>query len=112
MTLAIQEHVGLAALTTLGIGGPARNYTRELRGEDVADAADWALQRVQPLLLVGGGSNLLAADEGWPWLVLPVAVRGIETALAAAHVDLCVGAGEPWDDLVRLTVENGWAGFE
>jgi UDP-N-acetylmuramate dehydrogenase len=112
MPLVIQEHVPLAPFTTLGVGGPARYYTRAVRREEVAEAADWALTRRQALLVLGGGSNLLIADEGWPGLVLHVAVRGVESEADPTGVALSVGAGEPWDDLVSLAVDKGWAGFE
>ena len=110
--LAIQEHVPLAPFTTLGVGGPARYYVKAAEARDVIDAADWALTRRHEMLVLGGGSNLVIADEGWPGLVLHVAVRGVESAAGASDVSLTVGAGEPWDDLVALAVARGWGGLE
>src|SRR5688500_13760752 len=108
--LTIEEHVPLAPFTTLGVGGPARYYTRATSREHVVHAADWALTRRRPLLLLGGGSNLVIADEGWPGLVVHVDVRGVEHDAGTSEVLLTVGGGEGWDDLVRLSVERGWAG--
>jgi len=95
MALVIQERLPLAPLTTLGAGGPARYYTRAVDRRQVVEAADWAFTRRQPLLVLGGGSNLLIADEGWPGLVLHVAVRGIESEADASSAHLSVGAGAP-----------------
>jgi len=112
MPLSIQEHVPLAPFTTLGVGGPARYYTLARTRDEVREAADWAFTRRQPLLVLGGGSNLVIADDGWSGLVLHVAVCGISSESSGSEVALAVGAGEPWDELVSATVDKGWAGFE
>jgi UDP-N-acetylmuramate dehydrogenase len=65
-----------------------------------------------PVRVLGGGSNLVVADRGVDGLVLRVALRGVETREAGGDVLLTAGAGEPWDDLVRLAVARGWAGLE
>ena len=108
----LDENVSLAGLSTLGVGGPARYYLRADRPEAVAEAADWASASRLPLLVLGGGSNLVVSDDGFPGLVLHVAVRGIETSPADGTVDVTAGAGEPWDPLVERAVSAGWAGLE
>jgi UDP-N-acetylmuramate dehydrogenase len=110
--LKVEENVPLAPLSTLGVGGPARYFVRAGSAAEVAAAVDWAHSRVQPLLVLGGGSNLVIADAGFPGLVLEVAVRGHERNEQPDRVTLSVGAGEPWDDFVRSAVEYGWAGVE
>ena len=72
-------------------------------------AADAAGERV---LLVGGGSNLLVADDGFPGTVVLVRSRGVTVAVENDHVGLTVAAGEPWDDLVAQGVAAGWSGLE
>src|SRR5204862_101867 len=62
--------------------------------------------------VLGGGSNLWVADEGVDGLVVKIALRGTETREVAGAVELTAAAGEPWDDLVRQSVERGWAGLE
>jgi len=104
--------VPLAPLTTLGIGGPARWMTRAASMDDVAAAHEWAEERSLPLLVLGGGSNLVVADEGFDGLVLQVAVCGVRTTQRADDVTLSVGAGESWDAIVVLAVERGLAGVE
>ena len=112
MELRIAERVPLAPLSTIGVGGPARYYARVTHAEEVAGAADWAASRRQPVLVWGGGSNVIVSDDGFPGLVLHIALRGLDVAESGATVDVTAGAGEVWDDLVRTSVERGWAGLE
>ena len=64
------------------------------------------------ILLVGGGSNLVASDEGWPGRVVLVRTRGVEFAADGGDVIVRVAAGEPWDELVARTVAEGLSGLE
>jgi UDP-N-acetylmuramate dehydrogenase len=106
------QKVPLAPLCTLGVGGPARFFV-EATGEDaVLEAMAWAARRRMKLRVLGGGSNLLIADEGVDGLVLKVAIRGVRECVGAGGVEVTAAAGEPWDDVVRLAVEHGWAGIE
>jgi UDP-N-acetylmuramate dehydrogenase len=67
----------------------------------------------EPALVLGGGSNLLVADEGFPGTVVRIDLRGISTeADACSGATLRVAAGEPWDDLVAHTVAQGFVGLE
>lgn len=106
------ERVSLAAHCTLGVGGPARFFV-EARDEGAVRAAvQWAARRGVGVLVLGGGSNLVVADEGVEALVLKIALRGVRIDKATAGVEVTAAAGEPWDDLVGDTVEQGWAGLE
>jgi UDP-N-acetylmuramate dehydrogenase len=104
----VRREVPLAGLTTLGVGGVAdRVIEVEDAGELVAAVHD-ADEAGRPVLLLGGGSNVIARDEGWDGDVVAVRTRGIER-----NGDrLVVQAGEVWDDLVAHTVENALAGLE
>jgi UDP-N-acetylmuramate dehydrogenase len=108
----LAERVPLSGLSTLGVGGPARFYVRADSAESVAQAAAWASEQQLPLLILGGGSNLVVADEGFPGLVLHLLVRGIDPVETDGAVELTAGAGEPWDPLVERAVSAGWAGLE
>jgi UDP-N-acetylmuramate dehydrogenase len=104
----VLRDVLLAGLTTLGVGGPA---DRVIEVEDTAElvaAVREADEAGRPLLLLGGGSNVVAPDDGWPGDVVAVRTRGIERVGGR----LVVQAGEPWDDLVAYAVEHGLAGME
>jgi UDP-N-acetylmuramate dehydrogenase len=106
--LKISENISLAAFTTFGIGGPARWFVEATNEEEVAEASDWAHRRGAPLLVLGGGSNLLVADEGFAGLVLHVGLKGIER-----DGDLFrVAAGEDWDGFVGWAARLEFAGIE
>jgi UDP-N-acetylmuramate dehydrogenase len=106
------EHVPLAPHCTLGIGGPARYLVEALDEATAAEAVRWATARGLPVRVLGGGSNLVIADDGVDGLVLKIALRGVTTREVNGAVEVTAAAGEPWDALVRHTVERGWAGLE
>ena len=110
--LAVREHVPLAPLTTLGVGGEARWFVAAADEATVLAAHAWARARGVVLRVLGGGSNLVVADAGVEALVVHLGLRGITTREADGALELTAGAGEPWDGLVRHAVEHGWAGLE
>ena len=113
--MTIQENVPLAPLTTLQVGGSARYFAELRREDDVREAAQFAKTRTLPLFVLGGGSNLVVADSGWPGLVLRVAIGGITTQTTDASANsvlFSVGAGVNWDDLVAQAVVQNCAGVE
>ena len=112
MALRVEENVPIAPLTTIGIGGPARFFLRATTVDQVRDALAWSNERKLPLFILGGGSNLLISDDGFPGLVLRIDLRGIHVESEDEFATVKVGAGEPWDPFVELAVRNGWAGIE
>jgi UDP-N-acetylmuramate dehydrogenase len=108
----LREGVPLAPLTTLGVGGPARYYGRAVSRREVLELVSWAEDRRLPLLVLGGGSNLVVADAGFPGLVLHVALEGLAWSHEGRDVEVRVGAGENWDGLVAEAVGRGLAGVE
>jgi UDP-N-acetylmuramate dehydrogenase len=113
--MTIQENVPLAPLTTLQVGGSARYFAELRREDDVREAAQFAKSRDLALFVLGGGSNLVVADSGWPGLVLRVAIGGITTQTTDASANavlFSVGAGVNWDDLVAQAVVQNCAGVE
>ncbi|MDT3395727.1 UDP-N-acetylmuramate dehydrogenase [Streptomyces sp. B1866] len=98
----------LAPLTTLRLGGPADRLVTATTDDEVADAVREADAAGTPLLVVGGGSNLVVADQGFPGTALRVATRGFR--LDGTRLELA--AGENWSDAVARTVEAGLAGIE
>ena len=110
--MILEENKLLAPFTTFGIGGPARWFVVASSEEDIAEAAAWARQRQIPLFVLGGGSNLLVADAGFPGLVLQVALRGIHCTRTQDHALYQVAAGEPWDTFVQRAVQDNCAGIE
>jgi len=110
--LKIQQNIPLAPFTTFGVGGPAR-YLVEARSEsEVCESLDFAAAKHLPVFVLGGGSNLVIADEGWPGLVLKVSAMGREFSPQGRDRIVYAGAGESWDTLVAQTVERNCAGLE
>ena len=107
-----RESVELAPLTTLGVGGAARFFFDAPDVASVRAALTWAKGRGIPTRILGGGSNVVVSDDGFDGLVLRTAIRGRVFRDAGQSVELAVHAGEPWDDVVRESVERGLQGLE
>ena len=111
--MLIREHVPLAPLTTLGVGGPARYFVEASSEAQVIEAVEFARTQPLPLFILGGGSNVVVADAGFPGLVLKVSIAGISHSVTPDGLMLfTAGAGMDWDALVALTVEADCAGLE
>lgn len=106
--MLLQEHVPLAPRTTLGVGGAARWFA-EVESEDgLSEAVRFSRERRLPLFVLGGGSNLVVADEGFPGLVVYIALRG---TLQDGN-RFRVAAGENWDSFVSQAVALNFGGIE
>jgi UDP-N-acetylmuramate dehydrogenase len=109
------ENIPLAPLTTIKIGGPAKYFVEAQNIGEVPEAVAFARSRDLPVFILGGGSNLLVSDIGWPGLVLKVAIQGIEQRSGynvAGRVLFDVGAGESWDKFVSHAVRARCSGIE
>jgi UDP-N-acetylmuramate dehydrogenase len=125
--LTVAAHLALSAYTTLGLGGPAG---RLIAADDEASLAGAVLDADRagdPVLVLGGGSNLVVADAGFAGTVVKVASRGVTVTPAGGAdeggadeggaggdgtVTVTAAAGEPWDELVGRTVAEGLSGLE
>src|ERR1700730_18442608 len=110
--MTVLENVYLAPLTTLKVGGPARYFTEPKSAAEVAEGVNFARSKDLPLFVLGGGSNLVVSDAGWPGLVLKLAVRGIEERTENGKTLFDVGAGEEWDRFGARAVTRNCAGIE
>jgi UDP-N-acetylmuramate dehydrogenase len=100
-------------LTTIRVGGDAPHLVEPADEASLIEAAHHAWGGGEDWLIVGGGSNLVVADDGFEGTVIRVASRGIDRIPSGpGNVRLRVQAGEPWDAVVAYAVENGWAGIE
>lgn len=126
----IRRDVPLGPLTTLGVGGPARFLVEAASEDDARRAVEMAARESAPLFVLGGGSNLLVADEGFPGVVLRVMLKGVAVVSGEGsgraggagpaagagprrpRVLLRAAAGEEWDGVVAFAVERGLAGIE
>jgi UDP-N-acetylmuramate dehydrogenase len=100
----------LADYTTLRLGGPARGFVRATTDDELIEAVRAADAVGEPVLILGGGSNLVVADEGFDGTVIQVATRGVSRGREPGV--LTVAAGEDLDALVARTVAEGLAGLE
>lgn len=103
----------LSDVTTLRLGGPAREVVEATTADELVEAVREADDAGTPVLLVAGGSNLVVADEGFDGRVVLVRTAGV-----VVDQDMCSGAtvtvaaGESWDDLVARAVAHEWVGIE
>ena len=109
----VDRAVELADLTTLRLGGPIGELVEATDEDSLVEAVRSADDAGTPVLLVGGGSNLVVADEGYAGRVVLIRNGGIteeSDQCGGAYVE--IGAGENWDDVVATAVRNGWTGIE
>jgi UDP-N-acetylmuramate dehydrogenase len=103
----------LSAHTTLRVGGPARRVLVPATEAELVQTIRDLDAAGEPVLVLGGGSNVLVGDDGFDGTVVKVAIRGIDDDVAACSgAVLTVAAGEPWEDLVQHTLEREYAGLE
>jgi len=110
--VTVTEQTLLADYTTLRLGGPAARFVRVASAPQLVDEVRSADLAGEPVLVLGGGSNLVVADEGFPGVALHVATAGVQVPRAADVVELTVAAGENWDALVERCVAEGLSGIE
>ena len=103
--------------TTLRLGGPAARWVTATTESELVEAVAAADAAGEPALVLGGGSNLVVSDAGFPGVVVEVATSGVRTDVegddsSCGGVLVTVAAGESWDGLVARAVASGWAGVE
>jgi len=105
----LEENIPLAPFTTLRIGGPARYFARITSEPDLLEAIHFARTHNLPIFTLGGGSNLVIPDEGFPGLILHTTIGSeirIENGLTK------VDAGLDWNAFVLQTCQQGISGIE
>lgn len=103
----------LAELTTLRVGGAAQQYVVAHTDDELIDIVNDFDGAGESVLLIGGGSNLVVSDDGFPGAVVKVATQGIEVnSSSGGGVTVTAAAGENWDNLVATAVSEGWVGVE
>jgi UDP-N-acetylmuramate dehydrogenase len=106
----LSEAVPLAARCTLGLGGPARRFATVTKVGEIVEALDEAGD--DPVLVLGGGSNLVVRDGGFPGLVIRIAIPGVTIREEGDHALVSAFAGVVWDDFVAQMVDAKLAGVE
>lgn len=104
----------LSSLTTAGVGGPAARYVEARTEAEIIDAVRTADAAGEPVLILGGGSNLLVADGGFAGTVVKIASQGftVNAEDSCGGVAVVVQAGHNWDALVEHAVRHAWSGIE
>jgi UDP-N-acetylmuramate dehydrogenase len=104
--------VDLSAYTTLGLGGPARRFAEPATGDELIAEVRAADQQGDPLLVLGGGSNLVVSDDGFDGTALRVATSGLTVRDQVGDTLVTAAAGESWEDLTARCAETELAGIE
>ena len=109
----IHTNIPLKNYTTMKLGGNARFMADVHRPEDIPDLYKNAAARSLPVTILGGGSNTIVRDEGYDGLVLRVRIPGVTVIADDLYsTSLQIGAGEPWDDVVKYAVDMRLSGIE
>lgn len=110
--MRFEHDVPLAPCTTFELGGRARYLVRAQDEATVIEALRFAQQKHLPVMILGGGSNIVVSDQGFEGVVIAMAQRGVTLSLRGASAQLTAMAGEPWDELVAMSVARDLSGLE
>ncbi|NLD61804.1 UDP-N-acetylmuramate dehydrogenase [Candidatus Sumerlaeota bacterium] len=105
-------NVPLAPYTTIGVGGQARCLARVSSTTEIISAMQWAEEHKLPVFILGGGSNVVFSDRGYPGMVLLPTLRGVVMKHSGSQLLFSVGAGEVWDAFVLYSVRSKLGGLE
>ena len=97
--------------TSLRVGGPAKNFVEVGTESEIIAAIEAAGDT--PILIIGGGTNILVADSGFEGTVIRITSHSMQAEVdACSGATLTIGAGENWDEFVATTLDRGFAGLE
>jgi len=108
----IQQNVSLSNFSTMRLGGMAAFMTDITSRIELEEALAWADERSLPVIMIGGGSNIIWKDEGFPGLVIVNKIMRFEEQEDGSDYYVTIGSGENWDATVARTVEKGATGLE
>jgi UDP-N-acetylmuramate dehydrogenase len=108
----LTERAPLSGYTTLRLGGPAARLAEARTAQHLIAAVRAVDASGKPLLVLGGGSNLVVCDEGFAGTVLRVATAGVAVRETGERVHVTVAAGENWDEFAEWSVAEKLAGIE
>ncbi len=101
----------LSKYTSLRVGGPATTIVQVSSEAEIIAAIESAGN--SPILIIGGGTNVLVADSGFAGTVIRISNNSVESEVdACSGATLTIGAGENWDNFVKTTISRGFAGLE
>ena len=101
----------LSKYTSLRVGGPATKIVQVSTEAQIITAIEEASDT--PILIMGGGTNVLIADKGFDGTVIRISNNAVQSEVdACSGATLTIGAGEDWDVFVQTTIASGFAGLE
>ncbi len=106
------QNVSLSNHSTMRLGGPAAYLADIASRIELEEALAWAEQNNLPVMMIGGGSNIIWKDEGFAGLVLVNKILRFEETIEDDNYYVTIGAGEDWDQAVARTVAQGATGLE
>ncbi|MFO7166483.1 MAG: UDP-N-acetylmuramate dehydrogenase [Chloroflexota bacterium] len=112
MRLNVIENEPLAKYTSWRIGGPARYLVNAATPAELREALRWAAERELPAFLLGGGTNVLVRDAGWPGLVIRYRAQELRVEDDGEQARAWIAAGAPMAGTARRLARQGWAGLE
>lgn len=112
VAMDVRENEPLGPLTTFGIGGPARYFTTAASEAELHQALSWARERQLPAFVLGGGSNLVVSDSGFPGLVIKMEIAGIRRSREGDKDIFSAGGGVDWNEFVATAIGSDCAGVE
>ncbi len=113
MTFGVAKDVSLVPYTTLKVGGQGKYLFEATSVADIKEAVDFARRAELPFFVLGGGSNILVPDEGYPGVVIRIGLQGRTYVPDTAPTMLAtIAAGEVLDEVIAETVAQGWWGLE
>lgn len=110
--LEIRGNYPLREHTTFDVGGPARYFAVVKSEDEVAEAIGFAKSRSLPVFVLGGGSNVLISDEGFPGLVILNGIKGFKSRTEGEYALVYAGAGEDWQEFTDRCICSNWQGTE
>jgi len=111
--MLIDQNIKLSHFTTFKIGGTTDYFCAVKNEEELKEAVFFAKQKKLPIFILGGGSNLLVSDSGFRGLVIKIEIGGIEQKeFENGKVEILAGAGENWDNFVKISADKGFFGLE
>lgn len=108
----VRQNVSLRDYSTMRLGGTAAYMLDVRQASEIPEAVAWAEERNLPVMMIGGGSNIVWRDEGFPGLILVNKIQGFEIRKEDGGFLVTIAAGENWDQAVERTVREGLTGIE
>ncbi|MBN1652999.1 MAG: UDP-N-acetylmuramate dehydrogenase [Deltaproteobacteria bacterium] len=110
--IAVREDIPLAPYCSLELGGTARFFVSVNDSAELIEAFKWADRKRLRVVILGGGTNLVVADQGFDGLVIKMEMKGVTIKRQGSYTKLTASAGEAWDRLVEFSVREKLAGIE